>query len=47
MLLSRGDSTVFVTRPISLGLLIVAAAPHAAGDCAGDPRKREEAFQES
>jgi putative tricarboxylic transport membrane protein len=47
MLLARGDFTVFVTRPISLGMLIVAAfllilviAPQVRA-------KREEAFQES
>jgi len=46
LLLSRGDPAVFVTRPISLTLLIVAAALLALMAAPSIKRKREEAFQE-
>jgi TctA family transporter len=45
LLLSRGDFTVFVTRPLSLGLLIAAAALVAVA-LPSIKAKREEAFQE-
>ena len=46
MVLSRGDPTVFVTRPLSLSLLIVAAAVLALVLLPSIRAKREEAFQE-
>jgi len=46
MLLSRGDATVFLTRPLSLGLLIAAAALIVIVALPQISRKREEAFQE-
>jgi putative tricarboxylic transport membrane protein len=46
MLLSRGDPTVFATRPLSLALLVVAAALLALVVVPAVRRKREEAFQE-
>ncbi len=46
MLLSRGDPTVFFTRPLSLGLLIVAAALLVIVSLPQIKAKREEAFQE-
>jgi TctA family transporter len=46
MLLSRGDPTVFFTRPLSLGLLIAAAALVVIVALPQISRKREEAFQE-
>jgi TctA family transporter len=46
MLLARGDFTVFVTRPISLGMLIVAAFLLLLVIAPAVQRKREEAFQE-
>jgi TctA family transporter len=46
MLLSRGDPTVFVTRPLSLGLLILAAALIVIVALPQISRKREEAFHE-
>ena len=46
MLLSRGDPTVFLTRPLSLGLLIAAAALIVIVTLPQISRKREEAFQE-
>ncbi len=46
MTLSRGDPTVFVTRPLSLGLLIVAAALLIMVILPAVRKKREEAFQE-
>jgi len=47
MLLSRGDPTVFVTRPISLGLLVVAVALIALVAAPGIAKKRKEAFQQA
>ncbi len=46
LLLSRGDPTVFLTRPISLTLLIAAAALLAIVAAPAIARKREEVFQE-
>ncbi len=46
MVLSRGDPTVFVTRPLSLALLIVALAVLALVLLPAVRAKREEAFQE-
>jgi putative tricarboxylic transport membrane protein len=46
MLLSRGDATVFVTRPISAGLLIVTAILLLIMALPALRKKREEAFQE-
>ncbi|HEY5930698.1 MAG TPA: tripartite tricarboxylate transporter permease [Burkholderiales bacterium] len=46
MTLSRGDPTVFVSRPLSLGLLIVAAVLLVMVVLPVVRRKREEAFQE-
>ncbi|MBL8673743.1 MAG: tripartite tricarboxylate transporter permease [Rhodospirillales bacterium] len=46
MLLSRGDATVFVTRPISAGLLIVTAALLIIMVLPNFRKKREEAFQD-
>ena len=46
MLISRGDFTVFVTRPLSLVLLLVAAAVLATVLMPTVRAKREEAFQE-
>ena len=46
MLLSRGDPTVFFTRPLSLALLIVAAALVVIVALPQIKSKREEAFQE-
>ena len=46
MLLSRGDPTVFFTRPLSLGLLLAAAALVVIVALPNIKRKREEAFQE-
>jgi len=46
LLLSRGDPTVFVTRPLSLALLVVATALLAIVVVPAVRRKREEAFQE-
>jgi len=46
MLLSRGDPTVFFTRPLSLGLLLMAAALVVIVALPQISRKREEAFQE-
>jgi TctA family transporter len=46
LLLSRGDPTVFVTRPISLGLLLVAVALLLVVALPMVRRKREEAFVE-
>ena len=39
LLLSRGDPTVFVTRPISLAMLAIAGAAAAADRRAGDPQE--------
>jgi TctA family transporter len=46
MLLSRGDPTVFFTRPLSLTLLLMAAALVVIVALPQISRKREEAFQE-
>jgi TctA family transporter len=46
MLLSRGDATVFFTRPLSLGLLVMAAVLVVVVALPQVSRKREEAFQE-
>src|SRR5690348_13374868 len=46
MLLSRGDPSVFVTRPISLGLLIATAALLVLMALPSLKRAREQAFQE-
>jgi TctA family transporter len=46
MLLSRGDASVFVTRPISLGLLIVTAILLILMALPNIKRAREQAFQE-
>jgi len=46
LLLSRGDFTVFVTRPLSLGLLIGAAVLVLIVAMPSIKAKREEAFQE-
>jgi TctA family transporter len=46
MLLSRGDPTVFFTRPLSLGLLIVAAALVVLVALPQIKSTREQAFQE-
>jgi TctA family transporter len=46
MLISRGDATVFVTQPLSLALLVVAAALLAVVVLPGIRAKRQEAFQE-
>jgi TctA family transporter len=46
MVLSRGDATVFFTRPLSLALLLVAAGVLALVLLPAVRAKREEAFQE-
>ncbi len=46
LLLSRGDFSVFFTRPISLGLLIAAVALVVIVALPSIKNKREEAFQE-
>jgi TctA family transporter len=46
MLISRGDATVLVTQPLSLALLVVAAALLAVVVLPGIRAKRQEAFQE-
>ena len=46
MLLSRGDPTTFLTRPLSLGLLLAAAALLVIVLMPSIKKKREEAFQE-
>jgi TctA family transporter len=46
MLLSRGDATVFFTRPLSLGLLVAAAALVVIVTLPNIKKTREEAFQE-
>jgi putative tricarboxylic transport membrane protein len=46
LLLSRGDFTVFFTRPISLGLLVAAALLVVIVALPSIKNKREEAFQE-
>ncbi len=47
MLLSRGDATVFFTRPLSLTLLIMAGVLVAIVAVPQISRKREEAFQDA
>jgi TctA family transporter len=47
MLLSRGDATVFFTRPLSLTLLVMAAVLVIVVALPQVSRKREEAFQEA
>ena len=46
MLLSRGDPTIFLSRPISLGILLVAAIALVAALLPAIRAKREEAFKE-
>ena len=46
MLLSRGDPTVFVTHPLSLGLLLASLALLVVVILPGIRAKREEAFSE-
>jgi putative tricarboxylic transport membrane protein len=46
LLLSRGDFSVFFTRPISLGLLVAAALLVVIVALPSIKNKREEAFQE-
>jgi TctA family transporter len=46
LLLSRGDWTTFVTRPLSSGLLIAAALMIVVVMLPSVKKKREEAFQE-
>jgi TctA family transporter len=46
MLISRGDATVFVTHPLSLALLAVAAVLLAVVVMPSVRSKREEAFSE-
>ncbi|HEX8374705.1 MAG TPA: tripartite tricarboxylate transporter permease, partial [Geminicoccaceae bacterium] len=46
MLISRGDASVLVTQPLSLALLVVAAALLAVVVLPGIRAKRQEAFQE-
>jgi len=46
LLLSRGDWTTFVTRPLSASLLIAALALVVIVSLPSIKRKREEAFQE-
>jgi TctA family transporter len=46
LLLSRGDFTVFVTRPLSCGLLIAAVLMVALVSLPSFKRTREEAFVE-
>ncbi len=46
MLLSRGDPTIFLTRPISLGILLVAAIAIVIAILPAIRTKREEAFKE-
>jgi putative tricarboxylic transport membrane protein len=47
MLLSRGDPTTFVTRPLSLGLLLVAVALLVIVTLPAIKSKRQEVFQEA
>jgi len=47
MLLSRGDPTTFITRPLSLTLLLMAVALVAVVALPSIKSKREEAFQEA
>ena len=47
LLLSRGDWTTFVTRPLSSGLLIAAALMLVVVMLPSIKRKREETFQDA
>jgi TctA family transporter len=47
MLLSRGDPTTFVTRPLSLGLLLAALALLVIVTLPAIRSKRQKAFQEA
>jgi putative tricarboxylic transport membrane protein len=47
LLLSRGDWSTFVTRPLSAGLLLAAAADDRGGVLPSIKNKREEAFQDA
>jgi putative tricarboxylic transport membrane protein len=44
MIISRGDPTIFVTRPLSLTLLVGAAAALVLATLPGIREKREEVF---
>lgn len=46
MILSRGDATTFVTRPISATLLLIAVAVLVVVFLPSVKKKREEVFQE-
>jgi TctA family transporter len=46
MLLSRGDPTIFLRRPISFGILLVAVVALAGALLPAIRAKREEAFKE-
>jgi TctA family transporter len=46
MIISRGDPTIFLTRPLSAALLVAAAAAVAVAVLPAIRRKREEVFQE-
>jgi TctA family transporter len=46
MILARGDPTTFVTRPISAGLLLIAAAVLIIVFLPSVKKKREEVFVE-
>jgi TctA family transporter len=45
LILSRGDPTIFLRRPISLGILLVTAASLATAVLPAIRAKREEAFK--
>jgi len=46
LILSRGDPTIFLRRPISLGILLVTAVALATAVLPAIRSKREEAFKE-
>jgi TctA family transporter len=46
MLLSRGDPTIFLRRPISVGILLLAGLALVVAVVPAIRTKREEAFQE-
>ncbi len=46
MIISGGDPTVFVTRPVSLGLLLAAAAALLITVLPATRKKREDVFQD-
>jgi TctA family transporter len=46
LLLSRGDWTAFITRPLSAGLLLAAVLMIVVVSLPSIKKKREEAFQE-